>query len=92
MSESKVDHPSHYNSGSIEVIDVIEDWGLDFVEGNVIKYLARHRHKGHSLNDLKKAQWYLNRLVSRVENEALRLEKSEIENHHEKAKRQSTNS
>lgn len=59
-----VNHPSHYNQGKIEVIDAIEDWGLDFNEGNVVKYLARSRHKGKRLEDLKKAHWYLSRLVA----------------------------
>ena len=62
-----VDHPSHYNQGKIEVIDAIEDWGLNFCEGNVIKYVARHRHKGTPLQDLKKAKWYLDRLISKIE-------------------------
>jgi hypothetical protein len=62
MSDS-VDHPTHYNSGSIEVIDAIEDWKLGFHEGNVVKYVARAQHKGRELEDLKKAAWYLNRLI-----------------------------
>lgn len=64
MSEA-VNHPSHYNAGKIEVIDAIEDWKLDFHEGNVVKYVARAKHKGKELEDLEKAAWYLNR---RIEN------------------------
>ncbi len=56
-----VNHPSHYNHGSIEVIDAIEDWKLGFHDGNVVKYVARHKHK-NGIEDLKKARWYLNRL------------------------------
>ena len=37
-----VNSPPHYNQGNIEVIDAIEDWGLDFNAGNVVKYVARH--------------------------------------------------
>jgi len=59
-----VNHPEHYNQGKIEIIDAIEDWDLNFCEGNVIKYVARHRHKGVPLEDLKKARWYLDRLIS----------------------------
>jgi hypothetical protein len=59
-----VDHPDHYNQGRIEVIDAIEDWDLNFCEGNVVKYVARHRHKNEPLEDLKKAKWYLERLIS----------------------------
>ena len=53
----RVEHPSHYNTGSIEVWDAIEDWGLDFFLGNVIKYTARAgKKKGESaVEDLLKA-------------------------------------
>ena len=63
MSKELVNSPSHYNSGKIEVIDAIEDWNLNFHEGNIIKYVARHRHKGQSVEDLKKARWYIDRLI-----------------------------
>ena len=69
MKKEMVDHPSHYNQGKIEVIDAIEDWDLNFCEGNVIKYVARHRHKSEPLEDHKKAQWYLERLIRGFENE-----------------------
>lgn len=64
---STVDHPKHYNAGRIEVIDAIEDWGLGFHLGNVVKYIARANHKGKPLEDLKKAQWYLNRAIEKLE-------------------------
>ena len=67
MKKEMVDHPSHYNQGKIEVIDAIEDWDLNFCEGNVVKYVARHRHKSEPLEDLRKARWYLDRLVSQLE-------------------------
>jgi len=63
MSNEKVDHPSHYNQGKIEVIDAIDDWELGFYEGNIIKYVARYQHKEDPVADLKKAAWYLNRLI-----------------------------
>lgn len=66
MAES-VNSPGHYNTGRIEVIDAIDDWQLGFYEGNIIKYVARARHKGRELEDLKKAQWYLNRLIQHKE-------------------------
>ena len=66
-NKEKVNHPSHYNAGSIEVIDAIEDWKLDFNTGNVIKYVARHQHKGRPVEDLKKARWYLDRLIKNIE-------------------------
>ena len=63
-----VNHPPHYNQGKIEVIDAIEDWGLDFNAGNVVKYVARHQHKAEPLEDLKKARWYLERIIKGIEN------------------------
>lgn len=64
---SKVNHPTHYNQGRIEVIDFIEDQDLNFNLGNVIKYICRARHKGRESEDLQKALWYLQREVSRRE-------------------------
>lgn len=64
---SAVDHPKHYNAGRIEVIDAIEDWKLGFHLGNVVKYVARAEHKGKPLEDLKKAVWYLNRAIEKLE-------------------------
>ena len=58
-----VDHPSHYNQGTYEVIDVIEDWNLGFNKGNAIKYIARSEYKGNEIEDLEKAVWYLNREI-----------------------------
>jgi hypothetical protein len=56
-----VTHPSHYNQGSIEVIDFILDQTLDFYRGNIVKYLARHRWK-NGKQDLEKTLFYLNYL------------------------------
>lgn len=70
LLESKpdsVNHPAHYTRGGIEVIDAIEAWGLTFKLANVIKYVARADHKGKPLEDLKKAQWYLNREIAQRE-------------------------
>lgn len=69
-----VDHPSHYNHGGRETIDDIKehlvdsDWnayegGLLF---NVYKYIDRAPYKGKRLEDLKKAAWYLNKLIEEV--------------------------
>ena len=66
--EEKVDHPEHYNKG-IEVIDFIESWGFDFATGNIIKYIARHNIKDDPLDDLKKARWYIERLIESYEGE-----------------------
>ena len=63
-----VDHPPHYNEG-IEVIDFIDSWDFNFTTGNIIKYVSRHKHKDSPLEDLKKARWYLDRLIKRYEEE-----------------------
>tara|TARA_R100000008_G_scaffold17117_1_gene8493 strand:+ start:29 stop:238 length:210 start_codon:yes stop_codon:yes gene_type:complete len=66
MKKERVDHPDHYNQG-IEVIDYIDSWNLDFTTGNIIKYVSRHKYKDEPLEDLKKARWYLDRLISKYE-------------------------
>ena len=65
---SAVHHPAHYNTGSIEVIEAIEDWRLGFHLGNAIKYIARAEHKGKAVEDLEKARWYLDREIQRRKN------------------------
>jgi len=65
--DNDVSHPSHYNFGSFEVIDVIEDWELDFHLANAIKYIARAKHKGNFVKDLKKAVWYVQRRIKKAE-------------------------
>jgi len=69
-NESQVNHPKHYNSGSIEVIDAIEDWGLGFNLGNVVKYVARSEYKSAPIQDLEKALWYLNREIKKRKKKA----------------------
>jgi hypothetical protein len=62
---SAVHHPSHYNSGSIEVIDAIEEWDLGFCLGNAIKYIARagKKNKQKEVEDLEKSIWYIKRHI-----------------------------
>lgn len=62
-----VNHPSHYTDGRIEVIDFIEDKGLNFHLGNTVKYVARVGKKDPSraVQDLEKARWYLDREIRR---------------------------
>ena len=55
-------NPNHYKQGNIEVIDFILDQQLNYLEGNVIKYVSRYKYK-NGLEDLKKAQWYLNKIM-----------------------------
>ena len=61
-----VNHPAHYKTGGIETIDFIEAKQLTYNLGNVVKYITRADHKGNKLEDLKKAQWYLNREIQNL--------------------------
>lgn len=62
-----INHPPHYTShpSGVECITVVEHYG--FCLGNAIKYIWRAGLKGGALDDLKKAQWYLNREISNRE-------------------------
>lgn len=68
MFSDEVNKPAHYNTGSIECIEYLED-NLSserfrgYLEGNTKKYLHRFRYKGKAKQDLQKAQWYLDRLI-----------------------------
>jgi hypothetical protein len=61
-----VNHPPHYTAGGIETIDFIEAKKLGYNLGNVVKYITRSDLKGDRLENLKKAQWYLNREVNNM--------------------------
>lgn len=62
-----VNHPPHYTAGGIETIDFIEAKQLGYNLGNVVKYVSRSTLKGDQLENLKKAQWYLNREIKQLE-------------------------
>jgi len=69
-----VDHPEHYTAGKVEVIDILEQAVQDApdpISGGLLwqtlKYLLRLWYKGNMLQDAKKARWYLNRLIERLE-------------------------
>ena len=61
-----VNKPPHYNQSGIECIDAIQAATGDgfeyYLQGNIMKYLWRYRYK-NGIEDLKKAQWYLNKLI-----------------------------
>jgi hypothetical protein len=64
----EVDKPEHYNSGKVECIEAIKasmsaEEYKGYLKGNTIKYLWRYQYKGKPIQDLKKAQWYLNKLI-----------------------------
>lgn len=66
-SHDPVDSPAHYTAGGIETIDYIEAKELNYHLGNVVKYVSRAGKKNEMLEDLKKAKWYLNREIQRLE-------------------------
>lgn len=62
MSDN-VNHPNHYTRGKIEVLEFIIDQDLPWCLGNAIKYICRCRYKGKTIEDLEKAQFYLQRHI-----------------------------
>lgn len=63
-----INNPKHYNMGKIEVIDFIEDQGLNYNLGNSLKYICRCNYK-NGIEDIEKAIWYLQREKKRQEKE-----------------------
>ena len=73
IGNDPVRHPSHYETGKFECIDVMEEaLGRDAVEGfcvcNAFKYIYRNKRK-NGTEDLEKAQWYLNKLIDMKKND-----------------------
>lgn len=68
--ENKVNHPSYYNEGKIEVIDYIIDKDFNFCLGNAIKYISRAGKKNpdKKIEDLEKAIWYINKEIECTKN------------------------
>lgn len=69
-----VNSPVHYNYGKVECIEAIEESMTPeafkgYLKGNTMKYLWRYERKGKPLEDLKKARWYLDRLIQNKEDE-----------------------
>jgi hypothetical protein len=64
--DDMVNHPKHYNESGIECIDALQAMlgkGFnEYLQGNIAKYLWRYKYK-NGIEDLKKAQWYLNKLI-----------------------------
>lgn len=63
-----VNHPAHYSGrGGLEAIDVIEAFGLGFRLGNAVKYILRCGKKDAPIQELKKARWYIDREITKLE-------------------------
>lgn len=71
MPNDAVNHPAHYTSGKIEVIEFIEDQQFPYHLGNAVKYISRAGKKDPTkeTEDLRKAIWYLERYISIREGE-----------------------
>lgn len=69
MSGDNVNHPSHYTGhpSGVECIQITEH--MNFCRGNAMKYLWRAGAKGNAIEDLKKARWYIEREITRLEKE-----------------------
>lgn len=68
LQSCPVENPDHYNTGAIEAIEAIRasmaaDQFFGYLKGNVMKYLWRYDYKEKPVEDLRKADWYLNRLI-----------------------------
>lgn len=66
MATDTVNHPAHYTRGNIECIDAMisafgSEYVMDYCLCNAFKYLWRCLYKGKTLEDIEKAQWYLNK-------------------------------
>lgn len=68
MNET-VNHPAHYQAthNKYETIKVIDAWGLGFSLGNAVKYISRAGKKGSAVEDLKKALWYIEHEIKKLE-------------------------
>lgn len=71
VPDDPVNHPSHYTSGNIEVIDFIEDQKMPYHLGSATKYICRAGKKdpAKTTEDLRKAVWYINRYIELLEKE-----------------------
>ncbi len=71
QNNDKVNNPAHYTAGGIETLDYIKAKVKDYpsyVAGNILKYVSRYEHK-NGIEDLKKAQFYLNDLIEWMESD-----------------------
>jgi hypothetical protein len=75
--DDPVNSPKHYTQGNMEVITAIEGMGLDYHQGNVVKYVSRYRYK-NGIEDLRKAKWYIDRLIYIEEQRAITNKRSMV--------------
>lgn len=79
MGNDVIKHPSHYTEGrKYEPKDVIRDWGLNFNLGSAVKYVARAGRKDDIVQDLKKAQEFIQFEIDAIEAERKKEAKEEV--------------
>jgi len=79
LAEMNTLNPDHYQQGEIEVIDFILDQKMDYLTASVQKYLARWRFK-NGIDDLRKARWFLDKLIEQQMENADRDNKLNLDN------------
>ena len=79
LAEMNTLNPDHYQQGEIEVIDFILDQKMDYLTANVQKYIARWRFK-NGIDDLRKARWFLDKLIEQQMENADRDNKLNLDN------------
>ena len=79
LAEMSTTNPQHYQQGEIEVIDFILDQKMDYLTASVQKYLARWRFK-NGIDDLRKARWFLDKLIEQQMENADRDNKLNLDN------------
>jgi hypothetical protein len=77
MQDKNIINPDHYTGSNIECIDAIKamlgHYGfISYLQGNLMKYLWRSPAKGNQSQDLKKAEWFLNRLIEEIETDKIK--------------------
>lgn len=79
---NNINHPSHYNSGNIETIEIIKDqgWTQGFCLGNAIKYITRAGKKDpfKTIEDLEKAVWYINYYIRSLKEEDVVISEDDL--------------
>tara|TARA_R100001530_G_scaffold135622_2_gene113292 strand:+ start:179 stop:577 length:399 start_codon:yes stop_codon:yes gene_type:complete len=82
FTADSVNSPPHYQNGTMETIEIMENQMsverfLGYLEGSIIKYISRYEYKKNPLEDLKKAEWFLRKLIEKrtQHNAAIELEK-----------------
>jgi len=79
VENDPVQHPAHYTSSRIEVLDAIEEWELTYGIGNVVKYCARAGKKTQDkLQDLCKAKFYLDREIEKLQRDRLEGQEKKV--------------